>query len=292
MTFRFARKDGSVAAALRRIAIEEVEDALAALRDEGQPLAGRVHACRKAVKKLRGLIRLVRPVFPRYGAENDALRSAGRRLSHLRESEVLRATLGDLAEGAHLTRSEAEAAAPPLGADSAAPSDAALSESISAFADELRAVAGRSGRWTLCEDGFDAIAPGLETTWTKARRAMKHALRSGEDDAVHEWRKRVKDHWYQARLLEPIWPEMMAPHVAAADQLGEMLGLHNDLSEVLRRLAGQPCGGHASDRLAAEARRRKAALLAEAEPLGRRLLAGPAEALGARWCAWWELWRG
>ncbi|MCQ9933930.1 CHAD domain-containing protein, partial [Staphylococcus aureus] len=90
---------------------------------------------------------------------------------------------------------------------------------------------------------------------------------------LHEWRKRVKDHWYQARLLRPIWPAIMDPHVAAADTLGEILGQVNDLAVLRDRLEAAPL----EEALRSEARDlaglRHGALMAQAIPLGRRLLA-------------------
>ncbi|MDH3264343.1 MAG: CHAD domain-containing protein, partial [Paracoccaceae bacterium] len=93
MAFQFERDDKTVQAGVRRIAREDVDAALAILDDASSPLAERVHEARKAVKKLRGLIRLVRQGFAGYDAENAALREAGRSLSGLREAEVARTTL-------------------------------------------------------------------------------------------------------------------------------------------------------------------------------------------------------
>ena len=75
MPFAILPEDATVEAALRRIAREEAEGALSEVRGTG-PLAPRVHAMRKAVKKLRGLLRLVRPVFSDAKAENEVLRDA------------------------------------------------------------------------------------------------------------------------------------------------------------------------------------------------------------------------
>ena len=75
MTYAFLASDPSVQAAVSRVAREEAEGALAQVHGDG-PLAPRVHAMRKAVKKLRGLVRLVRPVMRGAAAENAALDGA------------------------------------------------------------------------------------------------------------------------------------------------------------------------------------------------------------------------
>jgi hypothetical protein len=69
IAYRIEKADHDVVDALRRIALEEVEGAVASAEGAGD-LAGRIHDIRKRMKKLRGLIRLVRPVFPDYRVEN------------------------------------------------------------------------------------------------------------------------------------------------------------------------------------------------------------------------------
>lgn len=290
MTYAFLATDASVEEAVRRVAREEVEGALAALRRDG-PLGPRVHEMRKSVKKLRGLLRLVRPVVRAARSENAALRDAGAGLSSLRDAAVLLATAEGLAAG--LEEGRREALLGPL-REAAAAHDAAAAEAfLPAFEAAMEGVLERSQGWRVKAEGWDAVEPGLEDTWTQARAAMKAALKARDPDEdpelAHEWRKRVKDHWYQARLLQPIWPDLMTPHVKAADDLGELLGKVNDLSVLLHRLEADDMDPEVAGEAARLARERRAALLAEAEPLSRRLLAGPADALGRRWGAWWGL---
>lgn len=286
MPYAILLEDKTVEAALRRIAREEAEGALSMVQDEGD-LGPRVHAMRKTVKKLRGLLRLVRPVFPAARAENEVLRDAGRGLSDLRDAAVQLTTVERLSEGmpeerrARLLRPFREAA----GHQDAE----AAPRLLPAFAAAMASLRDRSEGWALEEDGWDALEPGLEATWAAARKGMRAARRDPKPDDLHEWRKRVKDHWYQARLLRPIWPAMMDPHVAAADGLGEILGQVNDLAVLRDRLEA----AQLEEALRSEARDladlRHAALMGRAIPLGRRLLTGPPEALTARWSVWWKL---
>jgi CHAD domain-containing protein len=290
MAFEFERTDKTVQAGVRRIVAEEIETALAALDDEGRPLPERIHAARKAVKKLRGLIRLVRPGFPAYAAENAALRKAGRRLSGLRESEVARATLATLAEGAGLSEAEMVGIDAPL-LDRHAAEHEALQPALEEFRAAMEAIRGRARNWRIKGKEFGAIDRGLADTWAKTRKALKRAAKRGRDEDFHEWRKRAKDHWYQTRLLSPIWPEAMAPHLAAADRLGVALGDYNDLSQIIRNLAEGDGNEVPRAKLVEEAARRRAALHEEASLVGRRLFAGPSRALTRRWRDWWTLWR-
>ena len=80
MAYAITPQDASVEAALRRVAQEEARHALEMVRATGE-LGPRVHEMRKRVKKLRGLLRLVRPVFPDAAAENAVLRDAVNKLA-------------------------------------------------------------------------------------------------------------------------------------------------------------------------------------------------------------------
>ncbi len=288
MTYAILPDDDSVEAALRRIAREEAEGALTQAQGTGD-LASRVHAMRKTVKKLRGLLRLVRPVLPEARAENAILRDAGRGLSDLRDAAVQLATVERLSEGMPDERRDRLLA--PFREAAAQQDTEAAPRLLPAFAAAMASLRDRSEGWTLVDDGWDALEPGLTATWTAARHSMQAARRDPVPDHLHEWRKRVKDHWYQARLLRPIWPRMMDPHVAAADELGELLGQVNDLAVLRDRLEAAPI----EEGLRSEARDladlRHAELMGIVLPLGRRLLAGPAEAITDRWGAWWKLRR-
>ena len=79
MSYRFD-VDESAAAAVRRIADEQLGAARASLASAGGgDTASAVHDCRKRCKKLRGLVRLVRPALGKqYKAVNAALRDAAR----------------------------------------------------------------------------------------------------------------------------------------------------------------------------------------------------------------------
>jgi CHAD domain-containing protein len=284
MAYAFSAADATVADAVRRVAREQAEEAIAAAEGEGE-LGPRVHTMRKAIKKLRGLLRLVAPVLREAKAENALLRDAGRELSQLRDGAVQLGTLGALTEGMEGWRREA--LLQPFQLEAAA-QEGRAAELLPEFAGRLAAFRDRAEGWMIARDGWAVLAPGLEATWRATRAAMR-AARDGDAEAVHEWRKRAKDHWYQARLLTPIWPEMMRPHVASADELGELLGQANDLAVLEERLDAAPLASDLREEARERARARAAELMAAAWPLGRRLFAGKAEGLSRRWGVWWEM---
>src|SRR5689334_17059489 len=99
MAYHFKR-DESVAEGVRRIALEELDEAVSQLG--GARGAGRdeaVHEARKSVKKVRALLRLVQPELgDTYRGESRVLRDAGRTLSAFRDAGSVIEALGKLRE--------------------------------------------------------------------------------------------------------------------------------------------------------------------------------------------------
>lgn len=289
MSYRFDPSDPDVEKALHRIADEQFAGALRAVESDG-PMPPRVHEMRKSVKKLRGLLRLVRPAFKRFKAENTALRDAARGLTVLREADVNLRTLDRLLPETDLAPASATALrAAVAGAHAAHPDAASPSGALAIFGRRMIALRARAQTWHLKADGFGTLAGGLEKTWTQARARMAPALADPSVEAVHEWRKRVKDHWYQARLLSPIWSEAMAAHVAAADRLGEALGDHHDLAVLIDALAH--LNPEVAEPVIVVARKHQDALMERARIDARRLFADSAACLVGRWQTWWQVWR-
>lgn len=292
MAFAFTAKDKSAEKALRRIARERLGASLALLSaPSSPPTSGEpVHELRKNIKKTRALLRLVRPHLDDFAAENAALRDAARILGPLREQAVLIATFDRVTAGTGIAPNRLAALATALRHDRGPTPDAA--SLLRDHAERIAGVRARAGKWRLDADGFDALQPGIARGWDAARKAMRRVIDNPDAEALHLWRKRIKDHWYHTRLLERIWPQMLAPHAAAADDLGERLGDARDstiLAETLAALAPGPADLAAEVRTLAEAD--AAARLARARSEGARFLAEPAESLARRWRGWWQVWR-
>jgi CHAD domain-containing protein len=294
MAFRFRRDFATVQDGVRHIAVELIDDAATCADGKSKNVDETVHSMRKSCKKLRGLIRLVRPVFDDYQAENAAFRDAGRDLSGVRDGAVLLETYDGLLD-TYAEQIDRSQFAPIRRRLTALQRELANRDDIPEMLDEFRRAMTkarkRARRWSIADDGFDAIEPGVRKTYKSAQRAMVDASKKATPEAVHEWRKRVKDHWYQARLLSPIWWEPMKAHCDVTDELGDMLGRHHDL-EVFQQRLGEDELGAASDIdvLTGLARRRQKAIEDDAFAIGARLLAEPAGCLIRRWRSYWDVW--
>lgn len=288
MPFNLVPRDRDLQRLLRRVAAEELDAALAKLADAA-PAPAAVHGVRKNVKKLRGLLRLLRSGLPVFETENAALREAAAHLSARRDADVRLATFDALAgpDGATmfaalravLLAEPGEAAA---GADPVPEARAALT-----------AVRGRVRTWKLEAPDREVLQEGLARTRRQARGAMAAARDDTTAEAMHDWRKRVKDGWYQARLLTPIRPAILGSFAEEAGGLGEDLGDHHDLAVLADHLAALPPGPHAAalPQMLTRIGAAQAALEARIFPAGAVLLADKPKAMAARWTNWWRDWR-
>lgn len=296
MAYRFRYGDRTVNRAVHRIAREQIDGALAAVA--GKPHDKAVHEVRKTSKKLRALIRLVRPAFPDYAYENAAFRDIAGLLGFTRDARVLLDTCDALMAGApdgfdhaqalalrdHFSAELAQAA----GTDAA---EARLEQARVLLVMARQRIAG----WPLIEQGWDALGPGLARNLRQADKARRRAARQPDAVHFHELRKRMKYHWYHTRLLSPIWPAVMQPRVEELGRLADLLGLHHDICVLEERLEGF-LPGMRHDRAAAALRSLAAdsrkQLERESAPQVARLLAQEADTLSDHWGRLWSIWHG
>jgi CHAD domain-containing protein len=297
MAYRFKRGDPSVQKGVRRIALGEIRNAIAEIDEAKLTPDEIVHEARTHCKKLRALIRLVRPVFPDYRKENVALRDAAAGLSPARDAAVsLHALAG-------LKRSFGERLAPKSWSfirkslnqhcESVAAEDT-VNEQLETFRSIMKETARRARRWKIKDDGFSAIAGGLSATYKNARDAMAEGRGDPSAANLHEWRKRVKDHWYQARLLQSIWPAVMLPHQEAVGELAQLLGDHHDLEILETTFANAPdLFGKRKEVLALLGliEWQRALWETDAFRLGHKLFALPPAALCRSWESYWQVWK-
>lgn len=305
MPFRIMPSDKNAQAMLRRIACEQIDRAMAVVDQPGVPAPDGIHDLRKVTKKLRGLLRLVRPEHRGFRHDNAVLRRCAAHAAALRDAEVmadcfarLSATLPD---GCKTAPGQAALAAAVEERVAQLRASTATAEAMQMIAQALAALRRRARRWRLRRKGFGAIDPAIARSWADARRGLARAHACGLPDSTaaatpfHDWRKPVKHHWYHARLLRPIWPQMMDAHITAVDALGAVLGDLNDLDVLLAHLDGATRRGTperaAFEALAEAGHVRRRALADAALRGGTRLFAEPPEALVARWKSWRRCWR-
>jgi CHAD domain-containing protein len=243
VAYRF-EADEDVRDAILRCAGEQLDRAVRELdeRISSDPVEA-VHTARKAVKKERSLLRMARGSMPakQRRRENAALREAARGLSGARDAEAMIATLDDLSE--RYVGQVSESTFDRIRGQLEVRRDQQRAQLVgSALGDRavggLRAVRVRVADWTVDQGGWKAIEPGLRRSYTDGRKAFSRAQSRQSIEGLHTWRKRVKDLWYQQRLLASVGGPVVAGQVKDAHRLADLLGDDHDLA-VLREALTQ-----------------------------------------------------
>lgn len=235
----------SVPEGVRRVVLEEIESATDLLgrssktkRDEA------VHEARKSIKKIRGVLRLMRPELGKtYTEENNRFREVGRQLSQLRDAAAQIEMFDQLAEkfaGKIEQGSLADVRAGLVRHKREIEQRLDVAKVVERASATLHSARARVGKWGLSRDGFGALAPGLEQTVRRGRNALRAARKTQDPVAYHDFRKRVKDHWYHVRLLESVWTEIMQAHEASLKELETWLGDDHNLVVLSEMLNEKP----------------------------------------------------
>ena len=233
MAFRL-KPDKSVSSEIRRIVLRQLETAISELRSVGDPESDEaIHDARRRVKKIRAVIRLVRPVLDQSSVAVDKdLRDVSHLLAPVADGQGVIATLDQLArryQDLLPPRVVASIRAGLVDRGARADRHAWTEQVLQTAAAALRAERRHVKEWRLHADGFRAIAPGLERSVRRARNAMMQAWARPDAAHYHAWRRYVKDHWFHVRLLEGPCANRLAAEQRRLEALDGMLGEHHNL---------------------------------------------------------------
>ncbi|HSM45506.1 MAG TPA: CHAD domain-containing protein [Acidimicrobiia bacterium] len=292
---------------VKRVTMEQLEHAAGGFFAGDVGLRGAVHESRKSIKRVRSLLRLVRGELPGeiFDFENSSLQKTARLVAEIRTAQgvldaatsiqdlygelLAEGTFSDLIRRLSRRRDLTELNAvedPNLVGRVVRSLERAYNRYGSWPTDpEARAVYGLGIR-----DSFEAVAPGLSTTYGTGRQSMVRAYQREGPEDFHEWRKRVKDMRHQMEFRAPLWPEVVVGTAMTLERLGNVLGEDNDLAELLTLLRERPdlCPNPRERSLfRALASQRRGELHIAAEILGRRVYAENPDSLTARFGEYW-----
>jgi CHAD domain-containing protein len=303
------RRRESLQAGVQRLSLEHLDYAIGVLVGGDLAPDRAVHEARKAMRRVRGLLRLVRDELGPdvYRFENARLRDTGRLISDARTAAVALDTLATV-EGRYAELLVTDAFAGVRGALEARWSGIiehaigdpeqrrqmvrVLRSARARFAAlPLEGTLGKPSTKPSIRNSYRAIAPGLGRTYNRGRLRMADAYRSPSDERFHEWRKRVRYLRFQLETLTAIWPEAIKGIVSAVDDLGEILGEDHDLAE-LRKLVHDDhsltSGKRERDFLTALLEQPRPDLQWQAWTKGLRVYAEPTDRFVERLGVYWE----
>jgi CHAD domain-containing protein len=233
---------------------------------------GAVHAARKACKRVRAALRLLRECLGSdvYRRENKRIRDAAKPLTAVRDAFMLRKTL------------RAWPKRPPAlqrGLDSEYRRERHALERRGARSALGRLTATREGLLDLPSIDSEAasVIAGVTSIYKAGRKTLRKA-RHRDDEVLHEWRKQAKYLLNQLGLLKSVFnAKFKKLHRRAAD-VAEVLGDDHDLGVLLTKLSASG----AQDRsLMKNIKKRRRKLQALAFRRGKQLYRHSAKHIGA-----------
>jgi len=230
MAFTLSRRRGPISKQLRRLVRKELSSALDELNGPS-PDQDAIHEARKSIKKVRAVLRVVKkPLGADYRVEDQRLRSAARGLSSLRDADVTLETLGSLhrtypsvitsrlvrrvSRGLTIRKQRTRGRA-----------GAIIAHARGTLARSKLSVPNSVGQIAR----FKAVRLGTVRGYRNARTALRGLSVDSDTTAFHDWRKRVKDHWYHIRLFEELHASPRR-RVTILKRLEGWLGRDHDLA--------------------------------------------------------------
>ena len=288
-----------VGAGVRRILAAQVDDAISQLRGEaGTEPAEAIHEARKGVKKIRSALRLVRDEIGDdvWRRENEHYRDVARKLSSFRDAEILVQALDGLGERFGPTaRARVEGLREQLEEENTSShDDGSVERAMAGAAAELAAGRSRIDALPLDGDGWELVAPAFHRSYRRGRKRLRAVEEEASVTNLHELRKRVKDLWYQLRLIQDADKHMLGNLADQAHDLSDHLGDDHDLAllreQVQTRREVFAIPSH-QRHLLEEIDRRRGELQFAAISLGERIYAEKPKRVTKRLKKRWEAWR-
>lgn len=236
----FLHADEPVRVGVVRVADGLIQNALERISNPNGDRAEDIHVVRVTIKRLRALLRLIRPVISEtaFDREDARLSRAAHRFALARELDVARKTLANLPVSKDREHDALAAVLAGFSGTSEPPVE--IDQATNEIKLDLRQTRRDLHRLRVSGGEWKAIGPGLRDVYRECRKRMRSALARGDDEAFHKWRIRVKNLFYELETLQPVWPKRLAKMVADLRELQDEIGADHDLVVVKKSLLETP----------------------------------------------------
>ena len=225
----------SQAAAVRDRMLQHIDAAAVRLRPRRRITDEDVHEARKSIKRARAALRLLQPALAanEMARSRVSLRDAGRALASVRDAKVMADRFSEMLRRTGID----EFAVSTIASAASSSNSPAARRSARTRSNPAAARAGLTNarRWlsdaTLTADGWLPLAEGIRAIYKSGRRDLPTDASAASSEALHEWRKRVKNYWHALEVLvEPKRPAYVRQTINSARRLADALGEEHDLA--------------------------------------------------------------
>lgn len=158
-----------------------------------------IHALRKRMKKLLALLRLARPALSveQFATLKGAIRNLKRTVATQRDQVVMSQLLKSLDHDGLCPRDEEGRKIRRKSVRPTVVTEATLEQLIR----QASSLTDRLGRMRLFSLSWETVAEAYVKTYRKGHKASERSDKDTGTEALHAWRKVVKDHYYQTLAL-------------------------------------------------------------------------------------------
>ena len=233
----FQIHNDSIQTSVKKVAIEQIDKAIADVRNNNLDIHEKVHNSRVRCKNIRGLLRLIRTsIRPSYQAENIFFRDCARLLSDIRDSQSMIEIFDKIMiqfkhqinskDFNHIHRHLLDHQSKII------QNNEGIKSSLNAFLKQMLYAHSLVDEWKIEGSGFHCIKGGLKKTYADGKKAMHNAYshHHSSRDNFHEWRKSTKYHSHHLKLLRPLWIKPMEARLSEVENLSSLLGDEHDLT--------------------------------------------------------------
>jgi CHAD domain-containing protein len=193
-----------------------------------------VHSRRKAMKRLRAALRLLRAAIGNalYRTVNSRVRDAARPLTPVRDAAVLVKLCKDLqgTRNAGLYRAYTEPALRLLQDELESNRRNLTRKALRGSAAQLRRLSARLAGAPAKAAGVESMRVGFKKVFKRGRAAFARAQRHPANSTLHECRKQAKYLFYQTELLRKLLGADFKTQRRRSEKLSERLGEDHDLA--------------------------------------------------------------
>jgi CHAD domain-containing protein len=273
---------------LKRVFCEQIDAALYLCQHPITQRGITVHEVRKHLKKLRAAMRLASGTVGKdcHARQDRCVRKIGRSVSDLRDAQVRLQTFIELRDqsGKHSEQQPFSRTEELLSLERESFSAAFAGWQTQAIP-QLERVKSRLMNWPLEGLAWKEVCEAVAKIYQRGQRRLAKTIADPVPENFHAWRKRVKDIWYELRILQPLNRVVLQQMAHDAEILGELLGREHDLDFLLARLKKESADETLEDELAQLEKligKQGRRLRRDALELGRRFYAEPAKAFAKR----------
>jgi len=192
-----------------------------------------VHEARKSIKRARAVLRLVQPALQAdvYESGKSALRDAGRALSSARDAKVMADRFAEMLQRVDIESFPVSTIAGTQPGTGRRLSPRHRSDPAAARA-SLTAVHARMVDTQLSATDWTPLGDGIRAIYRRGRREMPgKSARAASSEALHEWRKRVKDYLHALEVIVASGrPSPIRRTISSARRVADALGEEHDLA--------------------------------------------------------------